>query len=282
LKGSLLIIGGDGLIGRNLATYGRQQCTPVLATVLTDEAVPGVSLHFDLTRDPWPELPKCDAAVICAAITNQDQCRRDPVGSRDVNVVRTARLARQLAAVGTFVVFISSNQVFDGSRPRRRADEPVCPKTEYGRQKAEAEAAVLNLGDRCAVVRLTKVFFRELAILNSWRAELKANRAIHPFSDYFCSPVPLTFVTESIWRVAESQSGGIWHVSASEDVSYADIAWRLAKQGGYDINLVCPTKAPPGSVEHLPNFTTLDATRLEETFHLKTPSMEHILESAWG
>ncbi len=55
---------------------------------------------------------------------------------------KTSLLIKRLVAVGIFVVFISSNAVFDGTIPFVRADQPVNPKTAYGRQKAAAEEAL--------------------------------------------------------------------------------------------------------------------------------------------
>src|SRR4029077_13292605 len=112
----------------------------------TDEKV----LPLDLSQPPesWPALPECRAAVFCAAMTNLEQCRRDPAESRRINVVQTLHLARRLAEQNCFVVFISTNLVFDGAKPFRRQDDPTCPRTEYGRQKAEVEAALAGLGER--------------------------------------------------------------------------------------------------------------------------------------
>ena len=83
-----------------------------------------------------------EAAVICAAITRQELCRKEPEATRQINVVRTLDLIRDLVEAETFVVFLSTNLVFDGSRPQRRGDEPLSPKMEYGRQKAEVEEAL--------------------------------------------------------------------------------------------------------------------------------------------
>jgi dTDP-4-dehydrorhamnose reductase len=278
----VLIVGGDGLIGRSLRARSAQAAKPALATVLVEQPVPGNSVHFDMMRDPWPALPDCRAAILCAAIANQEQCRRDPAGTRELNVVRTLRLARQLAARGTFVVFISSNQVFDGNRPLCQPDQPVSPRTEYGRQKAEAEAGLLQLGEQSAIVRLTKVFFSQLPILQKWHASLSAGQPITPFSNYLCSPVPLDCVTECIWQVAERALSGIWQVSTNEDVSYADIALALGRCRGLDSSLIHPADAPAGVLEHLPAFTTLDSSSVREGLEVRIPTSEETLAAVLG
>src|SRR5690606_26325829 len=114
--------------------------------------------HLDLADDPprWRLPEDVAVAFLCAAVTALRSCEADPAGTARANVEHTARLASMLVGRGAFVVFLSSNLVFDGSEPRRRADAPTCPATEYGRQKAAAEGALLAMGG-VSIVRLTKV-----------------------------------------------------------------------------------------------------------------------------
>lgn len=276
-----LIIGADGLIGSMLRRDWCKHGFSVAATSLRPLADNQGAVILDLSQPAvmWPDLPRCRVAVIAAAITNLEQCRQQPAATREVNVAQTVRLAERLAEQGAFVVFISSNLVFDGTRPCRQPAERVCPVSEYGRQKAEAEAALLKLGERCAVVRLTKVFHGDLGLIKAWREQLRKGQIIRPFSDYLCAPITLDCVTEAIRLVAQSSRSGIWQVSASEDISYAEIAAQLAGCGGFDAALVQPTTAPRDKSEHLPRFTTLDTRQLEETFDFHIPSARQTVEA---
>ena len=83
------------------------------------------------------------AAVLAAAVTKLDACERDPEATARVNVEANLALAAMLASQGVYVVFLSSNQVFDGTRPHRLGSEPTSPQTVYGRQKAEVESRLL-------------------------------------------------------------------------------------------------------------------------------------------
>jgi xanthine dehydrogenase small subunit len=57
-------------------------------------------------------------------------------------------LARRLLSLGAFVVFTSTNLVFDGEQAHYATCATPHPTSEYGRQKAEAERALLALGAR--------------------------------------------------------------------------------------------------------------------------------------
>lgn len=275
-----LVIGADGMLGGCL--FARWQAVGFDAAGTTLLAPDRAGLHqldfANLARDWKPPLESA-SAVICAAITNQEQCRRDPAGTRKINVTQTLALARRLVECGCFVTFISSNMVFDGSKPLRSTTEPVSPKTEYGRQKAEVESALSEMGNRTAVVRLTKVIQAGLPIVRGWRKSLAEGRQITPFSDYICSPLLLSAALDTVAAVAERQAPGTWHASSREDVSYADLARMVAQQLGFDQNLVVPSTSPAGLLEHLPSHTTMDAARTTSEFGIQFAPARQVIET---
>ncbi len=273
----LLVIGGDGLIGRALVTYCRDIGQPVIATSRTEPAPS--TIHLDLESGEWPSFPKCIGAVVCAAVTRQDLCRQNPQGTRKINVVRTLELARRLADSGAFVVFLSTNHVFDGNEVCQLADAPVSPRTEYGRQKAEAEAGFTGLGSQTAIVRLTKVFHPKLPLLLSWERELSAEHPIRAFSDYYCSPILLSQIVTGITRIATEKRPGIWQFSGPDDVSYAQLAQWYAR-AWHKESLVTSGPTPSGMLEHLPAHTTLDASRAANELSLQFRPAEQILSDS--
>jgi dTDP-4-dehydrorhamnose reductase len=242
-------------------------------------------LHLDLSQpeEVWPVLPQCDAAVLCAAITSLEQCRQDPAATRFVNATQTVTLAHRLAEQGCFIVFPSTNLVFDGSKPHRAAADPTCPKTEYGRQKADAEAELLRLGSRVAVVRLTKVFHAAMPLVERWIESLRLGRPIRPFSDFVCAPIGLAATIGCVAAVTERRLPGIWQLSSASDISYAAIAARIGKSGGYDPALIRPepagTQAP---LEHVPQFTTLDATRAAQDLDFAIAAPEAVVDETFS
>jgi dTDP-4-dehydrorhamnose reductase len=260
----LLIVGADGLLGGALRRHWRQRGCEVAATSFLNLADSEGVQHLDLAQpqETWPALPPCRAAVLCAAITSLEQCRRDPAATRHINVTQTLALAQRLVGQGCFVVFISSNLVFDGSKPCRNPAEPACPQTEYGRQKAEAEAGLTGLGERAAIVRLTKVFHSEMPLVCGWMKSLREGKAVQPFTDLICSPITFHATIQTIAAVTERQASGLWQLSGSADISYAGIAAHVARRAKCDPALVQPaTSRGVVSLEHLPAHSTLDATQ---------------------
>jgi len=270
----LLLVGGDGFVGAALRTLLPAHGFEVLAT----SRRAGAPLHLDLLHPDAFQIPaNLDAALLCAAVAKPVACEEDPDGSRRINVDGPANLLPRLAAAGIRTLVLSSDKVFDGTRPMRRRDEPVCPAIPYGRQKAEMERVALDAG--AAVLRLARVVSAEMALLRGWVADLAAGRAIHPFSDMRLAPVEVTRVARLAAAILASwdHGGGIFQASGAADVTYAEMALALAAWTGADPALVQPQPAPPavaGSI--LSRHTTLDMRRETELFGIGHPTLDDL------
>ena len=188
-------------------------------------------------------------------------------------MTQTLRLAEKLRAAGIFVVFPSSNLVFDGRRPCAPADEPLCPQTEYGRQKAAVEAELAAFGSGAAIVRLTKVVGPQWALACDWAQALRAGRSIRAFTDLRCAPIPLELTVRGLLEVARRRLPGLWQFSAPVDVSYAGLASHLARRLGANPTLVEAVSGQTnGGLEHVPCHTTLDTTRARAELGMEFPT----------
>lgn len=270
--GRVLVVGADGLIGAAVAAQLEAAGTPVIRTSRRGSSS---SIPIDLAALPaeWSPPPGVAAAVLCAAITSTDQCRVRPEECRRVNVEATCELGRRLANAGVRIVFLSTNMVFDGSTPFTPSAAPRSPKTAYGRMKAEAEERLMALGSVTTVVRLTKVIGRSLPVIDRWRESLGRGEPIRPLKDLVIAPVPLDLATTVIAATAREPLGPILQVSAKADISYADVATRLAARWGAASDLVRPaTAADLGlAIEHLPATTTLDASAVRDRLGIASP-----------
>jgi len=268
---SFLVIGGDGLLGGELCRHWRSLGREVNFTTLQT---------FDLSGDveAWTPPAGASVALIFAAIPDQEKCRREPEATRRINVEQTIKLARRLAELGCFVVFPSTNLVFDGSAPRPRPEDPVSPATAYARQKSDAEEGLLELGENIAIVRLTKVVHERLPLLVKWREALSRGEMIRPFNNYICSPISLAYTILGIAAVAEARARGIWHLSAADELPYSGLAELLARRHGFASSLIQPSPAPPGALEHLPRHATLDMSGTATALGLSIPMASQALD----
>lgn len=275
---SMLIVGGDSLIGRSLREACFQRNLPYHATSRRVDTMTDM-IPMDIAEDParWKLPDGIEVAVICAAVTAISFCEADPIRTRYVNVEAPALLASMLQVKGTAVVFLSTNLVFGGHRKAARWNDPLQPETTYGRQKAEAESLITKTGAHTAILRITKVVHPSLQLFSKWATRLKSGLVIEPFSDVVFSPISLAFVTEVILEMVKGFEPGIFQISGDRDISYASAATLLAKHLQVSDSLVQPRSSQSAGLNisfaplhttmtpHLPHLNTIPCPAVEET-----------------
>jgi dTDP-4-dehydrorhamnose reductase len=286
MTGSILFIGGDSEIATATGAHLRTVGFHVTATTRRPERVSADRPFLDLSQpvEDWPIPDGVRAACFCAAIARLNNCAHDPEGSALVNVSRTIALTDKLLARGLSVLFLSTDKVFDGSRPRVPAATSPCPVSEYGKQKAAAEAALgerMQQGAPVAILRLAKIVSPGMELLRQWIASLRNGMTIRAFEDMMMAPTPVRLVAKIIEHLTMDPNAGIFQLSGPRDVAYSEVAFRLADIFDADPALVEAVSAysaglPPGSTAP---HTTLDSSALRERFGIYVPDAWAVIDA---
>lgn len=281
----ILVVGGDSTIGRALVAQLERAGKAVIATSRRRENTRESRVFLDLAGDidEWQLPARVSAAIICAGVTKIEDCRRDPASTAHINVDSVVKLVKRLAAAGAFTIYLSTNQVFDGSVPRRPPSDMLSPETEYGKQKAEVERQIGRFApEATSVVRLTKVLGPQSPLLQSWVNALRNAEVIHPFRDMVMSPVSLCFVVTVLERLCERRLPGIFQVSADVEVTYAQVAYYLAEKIGASRDLIQPADSTAAGIPRAaaPPHTSLDVERLRTELGLEPPSVWTTIDNA--
>ena len=178
-----------------------------------------------------------DVAILCAAESNIAKCESNPEKTRVINVVNTYTLSKELSQSNTYVVFLSSNQVFDGTTPFSKVNDKTNPTSEYGRQKADAEKLISNLKN-FSILRLTKVIHPNLSLLAKWDDNFERGEQVNAFKNMTLSPVDIKKVILKIDSLARHRKVGVFHCSGDLDMSYYDFAVLYARRRGYSEDLI--------------------------------------------
>ena len=110
-----------------------------------------------------------EAVVNAAALTNVDECERDPERAFAVNALGVRNLAVAAERAGAHVVHISTDYVFDGESTRPYDEwDAVAPLSEYGRSKLGGERELMAHAQSWAIVRTSWVFGKRGSDLISW------------------------------------------------------------------------------------------------------------------
>jgi dTDP-4-dehydrorhamnose reductase len=280
-----LIVGGDSEIGAAAYRAMRARGLAVAATTRRrDRVAPDRPLlDLALPLDDWSPPAATEAVCLCAAVARLTACADDPQGSAHINVVQTVALAEKLLANGIAVLFLSTNLVFDGRTAHQHADAPHSPLSEYGRQKARAETALLRRmenGAPVAIMRLAKVVSDTMPLIGGWIADLAAAKPIRVFNDLKLAPTPTDLVCTAISALLQDRARGVFQLTGPRDVTYADIGRFLAAYLAAEPALVTETSAreaglPEGAT---PQHTTLDSSLLRVHYGLDVPDVWDVVE----
>lgn len=268
--GVSLVIGGDSMIGRALTTALDADGEAVFATTRRRDTIGGRRLYADLDSADWDTaLSRPFAtAYLCAAMARLDACHADPERAMRVNARHMAMLAEALATRGCYSVFLSTNQVFAGTKPAPPPDEPVAPTTAYGRSKAAAERGILALASNSqavapGVLRLSKVVEPGMALFASWIERLHRGEDVLAARDMTMAPLPVALVVEALRAMAARRTTGIVQLAATREISYVDAALHIAGRIGAPAALVRPVDSVSAGFlkEQPPPHTLLDGRR---------------------
>lgn len=133
---NILVTGSNGQLGNEIRLLSKQHdehlyfFTDVHELDITDRA----AVHAFVREHA------IDIIVNCAAYTNVDKAEEDEPTARLIN----ATAVENLATAGAKVIHVSTDYVFSGEScvPYREQD-PVAPRTAYGRTKLEGEQLLL-------------------------------------------------------------------------------------------------------------------------------------------
>jgi dTDP-4-dehydrorhamnose reductase len=281
-----LIVGGDSEIGGAAFAALKSQGHAATATTRRRDRMSEDRPFLDLAAalDHWEPPRGAASACVCAAVARLTDCAADPQGSAYINVTQTLALVDKLLQRDIYVLFLSTNQVFDGCVPQVPPDAPHSAVSEYGRQKAHTESALsdkMARGAPIGILRLAKVVSPRMPLLQGWIADLARDKSISAFSDMMLAPAHIGSVCSAIGSLLVERTSGIFQLTGPRDVSYADAGRFLAGKLGVRSSLVRATSAraaglPEGAT---PSHTTLDSGLLRNRFGLEVPDVWQVIES---
>lgn len=248
----ILIVGGTGFVGGNIAVLARKKWQVYAFTRRSHLKLDGLDIRsIDITRREElmraMDQIKPEAVVNAAAVSNIDFAEIDRERTRQVNVAGAQNIAEACRDLNARYVFFSSDAVFSGSADIYYEQDPPDPVNFYGRTKAEAEQAVLSIHPDTAVIRISLVMGYPVAGGNAFFIPLEKSlgegeELLFPTYEYR-TPVDVLTLAESVLELAENDFQGILHIGATNSINRYDLARQVAAEMGYDPDLVKPKES---------------------------------------
>ena len=233
---------------RVFITGSRGQLGRALQTALTDHETTGVDLpECDVTDRSCIEAAIAEAmpdiVIHCAAMTDVDACARDPEAAYRANGLGTQNVALACQASGAAMLYVSTNEVFDGSAGRPYLEfDATNPSNSYARSKLAGEWYTRSLLTRFFIVRTAwlygstgRNFLHRIIQLADERGRLQV------VTDEVGSPTNVVDLAQAIGQLITSRQYGVYHFVNEGTCSRFDFAREILRLSGRAAVPVEPT-----------------------------------------
>lgn len=272
----VLVVGGKGLLGTNIAPYFRERFDLVIADVdtwdITDRAAGEAELE---KHDP-------DVVVNLAAITDVDGCEDDKRELAElVNGIAPGIVADVCNKRGVRFVHFSTDYVFDGTKKLPyKEDDATHPLSVYGATKLAGEKSALEKNPSTLIIRgqwlygvggqhfVTKVVSRA-----------KQTGALHIVNDQRGSPTFTRDLAEPMAALIEKEKSGIFHLANSGSCTWFDFAEEIFSLLNIDVALTpVPSSEFPTKAAR-PAYSVFDMWKFQKATGLKMRPWKEALKS---
>jgi dTDP-4-dehydrorhamnose reductase len=221
---------------------------------LDHTVLPLTRQDWDVTMPP-PDLGAVDLVLHAAAWTDVDGAEASPQDAAAANIGGT----QHAAELGAPLVCFSSDYVFDGTKrtPYVESDTPN-PQSVYGRTKLGGEAVA---GEDAWIVRTSWLFGWTSSNFVRTMLRLGAERdEVAVVDDQRGSPTYVGHLAEAV-RELVSLPQGLWHLAASGDCTWAELAEAIFEEAGLDCRVRRITAAELGRPAPRPAYSVLRSER---------------------
>jgi dTDP-4-dehydrorhamnose reductase len=237
----ILITGATGSIGKKLSEYlsetGHQiipvalvQRDGIISADLRDEAT-----VFSLIKEYAPDL-----ILHLAAITNLRFCEQNKEIAHATNYGITEVLTRACLEFGTRMIFFSSDYVFGKYDNFWQEDNPPCPTTQYGIDKAASELLIQERLSNYAIVRTAQLYGFAGDFVSLVCKALTSNQEFIAFANLVNCPTWIGDLLPMLNKIINNGSKGIFHCVGPEALSRYQYACEIAKAFYLDISYIKP------------------------------------------
>ena len=265
----ILVTGGSGLLGREVMQIRKD----ILGTAYS--RVGNGLVKLDLTQPSSLEAffvkHQPQVVIHCAAERRPDVVMKDEAAALELNVGACRELARLSKKLGFYLIYISSDYVFDGTHPPYEPTDATNPLNFYGKTKLMGEQVIFEQVN-AFVLRVPLLYGlvdknSECSVTSLIDAVLQGKTSL---MDHFCSrfPTHVRDVAKVLDQVVDRfEKGqplyGIYHFSAKERLTKYEMCQIFCKAFGKPL-LVQPLEEEDKNAASRPKDAQLSTLSLEK------------------
>jgi dTDP-4-dehydrorhamnose reductase len=226
----VLVTGGQGQLGTQLAhQLAHNQydvCSVDVDTMdITDPSQ--VRQTFDQMQP--------DLVIHCAALTNVDYCAEHPDEALSINGFGTQTIAQACQTNNAALLYISTNEVFDGTRTRPYLEyDPPRPANAYAYSKWVGEQVVRDLVPQHYIVRTSWLFAHGgHNFVHSILGAARSGKHLRVVTNEVGCPTYALDLVAAIGQLIQTGCYGIYHLVNTGNASRYEFARYLLDHTGH-------------------------------------------------
>lgn len=240
----LLVIGATGYIGSQIYCEALKRNIKVIGTKFQSQNKEFV--QFNIVNDKIEDLVSKfngnnKVAVICSANAKIDYCYDYKDEAYKINVTATVKLLNELKALNYKIIFLSTDNVFDGKRGNYTEKDVQCPINEYGKMKTIVEKYIVeNIQDAC-IMRIGKIIGlrnHKNDMLTEWMNQAKNSEKIYCIKDNIFTPTHVEDIVNSFFIIAERKLKGVYNIVGNEHFSRKSMALKFLNYTGLKTDII--------------------------------------------
>ena len=280
-----LITGAAGLIGNQLAK-DLSKSNEVFSCYNQSKPEFGTSMRMDLQNyemisDVFSQV-KPDAVIHLGAMTGVDLCETNELIAFDINSKATELIAKQCSDVNSFLIYVSTDYVFDGELGMYNEDHNPNPISIYGKSKHDGEKAVQNFTSNWCIARTSTPYgiHATKKSFPTWIIDtVKQNKLVNIVSDQFTSPTYVPNLSKMLMEISEKKINGIIHTADTTRISRYNMAELIFDKFNLNKTLLKPVTTDQMKWDaKRPSDSSLNVTKASSVLDSKPQSLEESLE----
>jgi len=242
----IFITGGSGLLGSKVAEIALARGDEVFSGYAHNLPEFGRAAKFDLMDEKsiseLVRMVEPEVIIHSAALTDVDRCEREPELAFKMNVEGTRAVAEAAEKAGSFLVYISTDYVFDGQRGMYREDDETNPVSYYGYSKLLGEQFCQGCIARTCVIYGSRPASGKVNFALWLLDSLKSGKEVRVVTDQFITPTLNTNLAGMVLEAADRRLCGVYNLAGATRISRYDYALELARVFDLDTNLILPSR----------------------------------------
>ena len=220
-----------------------------------------------------------DIVIHLGAMTAVDLCDTQQDNALKINSQATEILAKECSKINSFMVYVSTDYVFNGNSGLYKENAVTNPLGFYGKSKLLGEKSIQNFSSNWCIARTSTPFglHPTKKSFPIWVIEnLQKQKQIDVLTDQFTSPTYVPSLSRMLIEISERHLTGIIHVAGASKISRYEMASLVSDKLGLDGKLLREISINDIKWEaQRPKDSSLNVSKAISTLNQKPQKIDH-------